>query len=158
MWLVARQRQSVGVALRYLLVGAGGSRYPRRHRDLICSKPARTKAVIAFLSCEDQRARVFGDARAPCQLGGGRGALLDLLQLLRLELRAALSNAKTAKEVMDLQARIDAEQALIANDQMQLQGLAMMQDAERRLAEQRDREARAAMYRQTMDDYRAGFQ
>jgi type IV secretion system protein VirB5 len=59
---------------------------------------------------------------------------------------------------MDLQARIDAEQALIANDQMQLQGLAMMQDAERRLAEQRDREARAAMYRQTMDDYRAGFQ
>jgi len=74
------------------------------------------------------------------------------------ELRAALSNAKTAKEVMDLQARIDAEQALIANDQMQLQGLAMMQDAERRLAEQRDREARAAMYRQTMDDYRAGFQ
>ncbi len=74
------------------------------------------------------------------------------------ELRMALSNARTAKEVMDLQARIDAEQALIANDQMQLQGLAMMQDAERRLAEQRDREARAAMYRQTMDDYRAGFQ
>lgn len=60
------------------------------------------------------------------------------------ELRAALSNAKTAKEVMDLQARIDAEQALIANDQMQLQGLTMMQDAERRLAEQRDREAAAA--------------
>ena len=60
------------------------------------------------------------------------------------ELRLALNNAKTAKEVMDLQARIDAEQALINNDQMQLQGLAMMQDAERRLAEQRDREAAAA--------------
>ncbi len=60
------------------------------------------------------------------------------------ELRMALSNARTAKEVMDLQARIDAEQALIANDQMQLQGLSMMQEAERRLAEQRDREAAAA--------------
>ena len=73
------------------------------------------------------------------------------------ELRLALNNAKTAKEVMDLQARIAAEQALINNDQMQLQGLAMMQDAERRLAEQRDREARAARYQQTMQDYRAGF-
>lgn len=60
------------------------------------------------------------------------------------ELRLQLNKASTAKEVMDLQARIAAEQALINNDQMQLQGLTMMQDAERRMAEQRDREEAAA--------------
>jgi type IV secretion system protein VirB5 len=60
------------------------------------------------------------------------------------ELRLQLNSATSAKEVMDLQARIAAEQALINNDQMQLQGLAMMQEAERRMAEQRDREQTAA--------------
>lgn len=60
------------------------------------------------------------------------------------ELRLQLNKASTAKEVMDLQARIAAEQALINNDQMQLQGLTMMQEAERRMAEQRDREEAAA--------------
>ncbi|CAN7646390.1 type IV secretion system protein [Phenylobacterium sp. LjRoot225] len=73
------------------------------------------------------------------------------------ELRQRLSSATTAKEVMDLQTRIAAEQALINNDQMQLQGLAMMQEAERRMAEQRDREQTAMRNRQTMDDYKAGF-
>ena len=74
------------------------------------------------------------------------------------ELRLQLNKASTAKEVMDLQARIAAEQALINNDQMQLQGLTMMQEAERRMAEQRDREELAVRNRQTMQDYKAGFQ
>ena len=59
---------------------------------------------------------------------------------------------------MDLQARIAAEQALINNDQMQLQGLAMMQDAERRLAEQRDREAAAARRQATRTMLRDKYQ
>lgn len=74
------------------------------------------------------------------------------------ELRLQLNNATTAKEVMDLQARIAAEQALINNDQMQLQGLAMMQDAERRLAEQRDREAAAARRQATRTMLRDKYQ
>ncbi|WP_068879367.1 type IV secretion system protein, partial [Phenylobacterium sp. CCH12-B4] len=73
------------------------------------------------------------------------------------ELRVALNNAKTAKEVMDLQARIAAEQALINNDQMQLQGLAMMQEAERRLAEQRDQEKLADQLQRSMKEFRTGF-
>lgn len=85
----------------------------------------------------DRAARDIALGESAYRTAGERQAGLD-------ELRLALNNAKTAKEVMDLQARIDAEQALISNDQMQLQGLAMMQDAERRLADQRDREAAAA--------------
>lgn len=82
----------------------------------------------------DRAARDIALGESAYKTAGERQAGLD-------ELRAQLSNAKTAKEVMDLQARIAAEQALIDNDQMQLQGLAMMQDAEQRMAEQRDREA-----------------
>lgn len=89
----------------------------------------------------DRAARDIALGEKAYQTAAQRQAGLD-------ELRLALNNAKTAKEVMDLQARIAAEQALINNDQMQLQGLAMMQEAERRLAEQRDREA-AAQRRQS---------
>jgi type IV secretion system protein VirB5 len=49
---------------------------------------------------------------------------------------------------MDLEARLSAEQALIQNEQLRLQGLAVTQAAEARLEEQRNREraeaARAA--------------
>ena len=64
------------------------------------------------------------------------------------ELTAALDQAPNARAVMDLQTRLAGEQAMIANDQVRLQGLAMTQEAEARLAIQRDKErakvARAA--------------
>jgi type IV secretion system protein VirB5 len=44
---------------------------------------------------------------------------------------------------MDLQARISAESAMIQNEQVRLQGLAMMQHADERMQEQREREERA---------------
>jgi len=59
------------------------------------------------------------------------------------QLREALSTAPNARAVLDLQARIDAEAAMIQNDQMRLQGLAMMQAAEERLRRQRDEESAA---------------
>lgn len=99
----------------------------------------------------DRAARDIALGERAYQAAGARQAGLD-------ELRLQLNNATTAKEVMDLQARIAAEQALINNDQMQLQGLAMMQEAERRMAEQRSLEQRTMRYRQTMDNYRAGFE
>ena len=55
-------------------------------------------------------------------------------------INAALAAAPNARAVLDLQARAAAEQAMIANDQMRLQGLAMTQQAEQRLQDQRDRE------------------
>lgn len=99
--------------------------------------PAEQYYHDALVKAGDRAARDIALGESAYRTAAERQAGLD-------ELRLALNNAKTAKEVMDLQARIAAEQALINNDQMQLQGLTMMQDAERRLAEQREREAAAA--------------
>lgn len=55
-------------------------------------------------------------------------------------LRGALTSAPNARAVLDLQARLAAEQALIGNEQVRLQGLALTQAAETRLEEQRARE------------------
>jgi len=69
-------------------------------------------------------------------------------------LRRALDAAPNARAVMDLEARLAAEQALIQNEQLRLQGLALTQAAEARLEEQRAREqaeaartARQAVYK-----------
>lgn len=68
-------------------------------------------------------------------------------------LRRVLDAAPNARAVMDLEARLAAEQALIQNEQLRLQGLALTQAAEARLEEQRAREqaeaartARQAVY------------
>nr|WP_312295603.1 type IV secretion system protein [Brevundimonas diminuta] len=68
-------------------------------------------------------------------------------------LRRALDSAPNARAVMDLDARLAAEQALIQNEQLRLQGLVLTQAAEARLEEQRAREqaeaartARQAVY------------
>jgi type IV secretion system protein VirB5 len=74
------------------------------------------------------------------------------------ELTAALDTAPNARAVLDLQARISAEQAMTANDQMRLQGLAMAQEAEARLQTQRDRERAAADRQARMAAYQRGFQ
>ena len=59
-------------------------------------------------------------------------------------LQAAIDAAPNARAVLDLQARATTEQAMIANDQMRLQGVAMAQAAEDRVQTQRDRERLAA--------------
>jgi type IV secretion system protein VirB5 len=56
------------------------------------------------------------------------------------DLRQAVGSAGSPRAVLDLQARLTAELALIQNDQMRLQGLAMAQTAEARLEAQRQRE------------------
>ena len=58
-------------------------------------------------------------------------------------LQTSIDGAKDVRAVMDLQARLQAEQALISNDQVRLQGLAMAQAAEDRVQQQRDRERAA---------------
>lgn len=74
------------------------------------------------------------------------------------ELLGALDGAPNARAVLDLQARFAAEQAMTANDQMRLQGLAMAQEAEARLQAQRDRERSLAAREARMETYRRGFQ
>lgn len=73
-------------------------------------------------------------------------------------LRAALDTAPNARAVMDLEARLAAEQALIQNEQVRLQGLALTQAAEARLEEQRARERAEAARAARMDVYRRAFE
>jgi type IV secretion system protein VirB5 len=73
------------------------------------------------------------------------------------QLRQALSTAPNARAVLDLQARIDAETALIQNDQMRLQGVAIMQAADQRLQDQREREEVARGREALIAQYREGL-
>ncbi|WP_269714869.1 type IV secretion system protein [Caulobacter sp. NIBR2454] len=74
------------------------------------------------------------------------------------ELQVAVGRAESARAVADLQARISAEQALIANDQMRLQALALTQAAEERMQRQEAMERAAAERKARMEFYRRGFQ
>ena len=74
------------------------------------------------------------------------------------DLQAAIDAAPNARAVMDLQARATTEQAMIANDQMRLQGIAMAQAAEDRLQARRDRERVLAARDSRMAAYKQGFQ
>lgn len=74
------------------------------------------------------------------------------------QLQSGLETAPNARAVLDLQARLAAEQAMTANDQMRLQALAMTQDAEGRLARQRAQERAAAADAARLAFFRSGFQ
>lgn len=90
------------------------------------------------------------------------GETIDRSATQRLEgletLRRALDSAPNARAVMDLEARLAAEQAIIQNEQVRLQGLALTQSAEARLEEQRARERAEANRTSRMDVYRQAFQ
>ena len=73
------------------------------------------------------------------------------------QLREALSTAPNARAVLDLQARIEAEAAMIQNDQMRLQGIAIMQAADQRLQDQREREEVARRRDALIVQYREGL-
>lgn len=73
-------------------------------------------------------------------------------------LRRALDTAPNARAVMDLEARLAAEQALIQNEQVRLQGLALTRDAEERLEQQRARERAEAARAARLDAYERAFQ
>ncbi|CAN7621532.1 type IV secretion system protein [Phenylobacterium sp. LjRoot219] len=74
------------------------------------------------------------------------------------ELRQSLDTATDARAVFDIQARIAAENALIQNDQMRLQGMAMVQQAQERAQAQRDREEVMRASQERLQLYRQGFQ
>jgi type IV secretion system protein VirB5 len=84
---------------------------------------------------------------------GGQQRLTGLQSL-----QQAIDTAPNARAVLDLQVRAQTEQALIANDQMRLQGLAMAQAAEDRLQSQRDRERAAAARDARIALYQQAFQ
>jgi type IV secretion system protein VirB5 len=69
------------------------------------------------------------------------------------ELRRRVSSASDAKEVLDLSARLQAEQALLQNDVLRMQGLAMTQQARGDMDAQREREKQ----RQIVDEMKAAL-
>ncbi|WP_420973134.1 P-type DNA transfer protein VirB5 [Brucella ciceri] len=69
------------------------------------------------------------------------------------ELRQQISSAADAKEIADLQARLQAETAFLQTDVLRMQGLKMVQQAQAQVDEQR----KAEDWRQRMDTMGAAF-
>jgi type IV secretion system protein VirB5 len=69
------------------------------------------------------------------------------------ELRQKITASKDAKDVLDLSARIQAEQALLQNEVLRMQGLAMVQQARGDMDGQRAEERR----RQLVDEMKAAL-
>lgn len=99
----------------------------------------------------DRAARDLALGENVTEVAGERARGLD-------DLRSALDNAGSARAVMDIGARLAAEQALITNDQMRLQGLAMIQASEDRLDLQRRKEQAAAAQAARLAMFKQGFE
>jgi type IV secretion system protein VirB5 len=104
-------------------------------------------------SLERAGARTARDLAIGEAVGGAADRRLEGLETLR----SALDTAPNARAVLDLDARLAAEQALIQNEQVRLQGLALTQAAEARLEEQRARERAEAARAARMDVYERAF-
>ncbi|QYA10857.1 type IV secretion system protein [Agrobacterium larrymoorei] len=59
------------------------------------------------------------------------------------QLRDKITSTSSPREVMELQARIQAEGAILQNEVLRMQGVAMIQEARNRVDEQRTQERRA---------------
>ncbi len=70
------------------------------------------------------------------------------------QLREKISAAGDAKEIADLQARLQAEQAFLQTDVLRMEGLRMVQQAQNQVDEQR----KAEDWRQRMDSMKAALQ
>ena len=70
------------------------------------------------------------------------------------QLREKISTASDAKEIADLQARLQAEQAFLPTDVLRMEGLRMVQQAQTQVDEQR----KAEDWRQRMDAMKAALQ
>lgn len=103
---------------------------------------------------EEAGARAARDLALSETIGEAADARLEGLEALR----GALDEAESARAVMEIEARLSAEQALIQNDQMRLQGLLMMQASEARLETQRQKEAAAAARAERMAMFKRGFE
>ena len=70
------------------------------------------------------------------------------------QLRGKISTAGGAKEIADLQARLQVEQAFLQTDVLRMEGLRMVQQAQNQVDEQR----KAEDWRQRMDNMKAALQ
>jgi type IV secretion system protein VirB5 len=92
--------------------------------------------------------RSAGEASLAQQIYDAANSRLQGLQELQAKVNDPTNDARA---VADLQARIQAEQALVANDQMRLQGLAMLQQAQIRMDDVRAEQARQQNSKRMVD-------
>lgn len=128
----------------------------RRETRLYTSASDGLSEADAFYrdSLERAGARTARDLALGEAVGAASDRRLDGLEALR----QALDTAPNARAVMDLEARLAAEQALIQNEQLRMQGLALTQAAEARLEEQRARERAEAARAARQAAYERAFQ
>ena len=74
------------------------------------------------------------------------------------QLQTAIDTAPNARAVAEIEARLVAEQAMIANDQMRIQGLAMTQGAQTQVLNQQNAEKAAQASQTRLSLYQAAFQ
>lgn len=113
--------------------------------------PSGSTVGADLMAAGDRAAVSLATGQAVVQAGASRLTGLQQLQ-------GALDSAANARAVLDLQARAQLEQAMIANDQMRLQGVAMTQAAQVQVQTQRDQERAAAASQARLALYQAAFQ
>lgn len=106
-----------------------------------------TKATIAEISADDFYRQELDRIGAQSARDGAIGDRIvksadDRLSGLE-SLRQAIGGASTQKEIDALQARLQVESAMLQNDTNRIQGLAMLQNAQTKVEEQRNREIAA---------------
>jgi type IV secretion system protein VirB5 len=122
-----------------------------RTANQIFTAPAGSAMGANLMATGNQAALNLATGQAIVQAGATR--LTGLQQL-----EAGLNTAANARAVLDLQARAQMEQAMIANDQMRIQGLAMTQAAQAEVQTQRNQEQAAAASQARLSLYQAAFQ
>ena len=108
-------------------------------------------AYASLNTSGNQVALNMATGQAVVQAGAQRLAGLQQLQ-------AAIDTAPNARAVAEIEARLVAEQAMIANDQMRIQGLAMTQGAQTGALNQQNAEKAAQASQTRLSLYQAAFQ
>ena len=108
-------------------------------------------AYVSLNTSGNQAALSLATGQAVVQAGATRLTGLQQLQ-------TAIDTAPNARAVAEIEARLVAEQAMIANDQMRIQGLAMTQGAQTQMLNQQIAEKAAAASQARLSLYQAGFQ
>ena len=115
------------------------------------------RAVVQDPFGQNQAARAETRAATDLAIAEDVGARADSRAEGLVELRRALDRAPSARAALDLGARLSAETALMQNEALRLQGLALLQSAEDRLAEQQDSERARAKRQERATRFQQGF-
>lgn len=122
-----------------------------RTANQLFTAPAGNAYGAALMASGNQAALNLATGQAVVQAGATRLAGLQQLQ-------TSIDTAPNARAVAEIEARLVAEQAMIANDQMRIQGLAMTQAAQGQMQTQQSAERAAAASQARLSLYQAAFQ